>query len=99
MIALGSFDFAKIIVDFLIKKREASMDELRVLVPERRLYDVLTVLEAAGLIERAKNKVTWIGGFVGREIVIEGPVQSVTTSPIEVRVVGIDPLKVKIKEL
>lgn len=93
------FDFAKTVIDFLIRKREALTDELKGLAPERRLYDILAVLEAAGLIERTRTKVTWLGGSVGKQIVIEGLIDSVTTSPIEVNVVGAEPLKVKVKEL
>lgn len=91
-------EFAKVVIDYMIKKREALTDELKELIPERRLYDVLAVLEAAGLIERTKNKVTWRGGSVGKKIVIEGMIDSVTTSPTEVKVVGTKPLKVKIEE-
>jgi len=91
-------EFAKAVIDYIIKKREAPTDELKKLIPERRLYDVLAVLEAAGLIERTKNKVTWLGGSVGKKIVIEGMIDSVTTSPTEVKVVGTKPLKVKIEE-
>ena len=91
-------EFAKTVIDYLIKKREAQTDELKELIPERRLYDVLAVLEAAGLIERTKNKVTWLGGSSGKQIVVEGIIDSVTTSPTEVKVVGTELLKVKIKE-
>jgi len=91
-------EFAKAVIDYIIKKREVLTDELKELIPERRLYDVLAVLGAAGLIERTKNKVTWLGGSVGKKIVIEGMIDSVTTSPTEVKVVGTQPLKVKIEE-
>ena len=95
---MGALDFAQNVIAFLIEKREALTNELKGLVPERRLYDILAVLEAAGLIERTKTKVKWIGGSLGKEIIIEGLINSVTTSPTEVRVVGAEPLKVKIKE-
>ena len=93
------FEFAKTVVDYIAKKREISTDELKKMVPERRLYDILAVLEAAGLIERTKTRVTWLGGSVGKQILIEGLIDTVTTSPTEVEIVGLEPLKVKIKEL
>lgn len=93
------FEFAKTVVDYMAKKREISTDELKKTVPERRLYDILAVLEAAGLIERTKTRVTWLGGSVGKQILIEGLIDTVTTSPTEVEIVGTEPLKVKIKEL
>ena len=93
------FEFAKTVVDYIAKKREISTDELKKMVPERRLYDILAVLEAAGLIERTKTRVTWLGGSVGKQILIEGLIDTVTTSPTEVEIVGAEPLKVKIKEL
>ncbi len=93
------FEFAKTVVDYIAKKREISMEELMKIVPERRLYDILAVLKAAGLIERTKNKVTWLGGSVGKQILIEGLIDTVTTGPTGVEIVGAEPLKVKIKEL
>lgn len=93
------FEFAKTVVDYMAKKREISTDELKKMVPERRLYDILAVLKAAGLIERTKNRVTWLGGSVGKQILIEGLIDTVTTSPTEVEIVGAEPLKVKIKGL
>jgi len=96
---LGVFEFAKTVVDYIAKKREISIEELMKMVPERRLYDILAVLKAAGLIERTKNKVTWLGGSVGKQILIEGLIDTVTTGPTGVEIVGAEPLKVKIKEL
>ncbi|MFQ6081382.1 MAG: hypothetical protein ACE5OW_06920 [Candidatus Bathyarchaeia archaeon] len=96
---MGVFEFAKTVVDYVTKKREISTDELKKMVPERRLYDILAVLEAAGLIERAKTRVRWLGGSVGKQILIEGLIDTVTTSPTEVEIVGAEPLKVKIKGL
>jgi len=93
------FEFAKTVVDYIAKKREISIEELMKMVPERRLYDILAVLKAAGLIERTKNKVTWLGGSVGKQILIEGLIDTVTTGPTGVEIVGAEPLKVKIKEL
>ena len=93
------FDFAKTVIDYLTKRREASTDELKRLVPQRRLYDILAVLEAAGLTERTKTKVTWLGGSIGRQIVVEGPIDSITSSPIEVLIVGTEPLKVKVVQV
>jgi len=93
------FNFANTVIDHLTKRREASTDELKRLVPQRRLYDILAVLEAAGLTERTKTKVTWLGGSIGRQIVVEGPIDSVTSSPIEVLVVGAEPLKVKVVQV
>jgi len=93
------FEFAKTVVDYTAKKREISTDELKKIVPERRLYDILAVLEAAGLIERTKTRVTWLGGSVGKQILIEGLIDTVTTSPTEIEIVGAEPLRVKIKEL
>jgi len=93
------FEFAKTVVDNVAKRREISIEELMKIVPERRLYDILAVLKAAGLIERTKNRVTWLGGSVGKQILIEGLIDTVTTSPTTVEIVGAEPLKVKIKEL
>jgi len=96
---LSVFELAKTVVDYIAKKRETSVDELKELVPERRLYDILAVLKAAGLIERTKTRVEWLGGSVGKQIVVEGLIETVTTSPTEVEILGTQPLKVKIKEL
>jgi len=93
------FEFAKTVVDYIAKRREISVEELMKIVPERRLYDILAVLKAAGLIERTKNRVIWLGGSVGKQILIEGLIDTVTTSPTAVEIVGAEPLKVKIKEL
>ena len=93
------FEFARTVVNYMAKKREISTSELKKIVPERRLYDILAVLEAAGLIERTKTSVTWLGGSVGKQILIEGLIDTVTTSPTEVEITGAETLKVKIKEL
>lgn len=95
---MGVFELAKTVVDYMAKKREISTDELKKMVPERRLYDILAVLKAAGLIERTKNRVTWLGGSFGKQILIEGLIDTVTTSPTEVEIIGTESLKVKIKE-
>jgi len=92
------YEFAKTVIDHTIRKRELPIDELKKMVPDRRLYDILAVLDAASLIERTKTEVTWIGGSVGKQIIIEGLIETVTTSPTEVEIVGTEPLKVKIKE-
>ena len=34
---------------------------------------------------------------MGREVIIQGLVDSVTHSPIEVRIVGVEPLRVKVR--
>ncbi len=86
-------------VNYIAGKREISTDDLKGMVPERRLYDILAVLEAAGLIERSKNSVIWVGGYVGKQILIEGLIDTVTTAPTKVEIVGLESLKVKIKEI
>ena len=96
---MGVFSYAKTIVQFLGTRKEASVEELKKLVPERRLYDILAILEATGLIERLKTEVKWLGGSIGKTIVIEGLINSVTASPTGVKVTGMEPLRVKVREI
>ncbi|MBM1155132.1 hypothetical protein DRN94_004595 [archaeon] len=93
-------DYSKVIINFLLKKREASTDELKQLVPERRLYGILAVLDALGMVKRGRKKVTWVGGgnICGKAILVEGLIESITHSPIRIKIVGKEPLKVKIAE-
>jgi len=96
---MSMVDYARMVIDMLVEKGETTTDELKKLVPERRLYDILSVLEAIGVVKRGRKKVRWVGGgeLVGREVIIQGLVDSVTHSPIEVRIVGVEPLRVKVR--
>ena len=96
---LSMFKYAKVVVDYVVEKGKCTTDELKSIVPERRLYDILSVLEALGVVKRSRKTVQWVGGgeLVGREVIIEGLIDSVTHSPVRARVVGVEPLRVKVR--
>lgn len=96
---MSMFNYAKMVIDYIIEKSECTTEELKSIVPERRLYDILSVLEAMGVIKRTRKHVTWVGGgeLVGREVVVEGLIDSVTHSPVRARIVGVEPLRVKVR--
>ena len=96
---MSMFKYAKVVVDYVVEKGKCTTDELKSIVPERRLYDILSVLEALGVVKRSRKTVQWVGGgeLVGREVIIEGLIDSVTHSPVRARVVGVEPLRVKVR--